>query len=668
MNVTQEIKSRLDIVDIVSETVTLRKSGRNYAGFCPFHANSRTPAFFVFPETQTWRCFGACAEGGDVFSFMMKRQGWEFKETLEHLAQRAGVQLQEFTPEEKKRRSHADKLTDLLGAAADYFHQLFLHAPQAEGARRYVYGEPEAASGRALTDATIAAFKLGYALDSWDACRTHFNAQGYTDQELLEVGLLTENEEKGSRYDRFRNRLMIPIRDADGRTVGFGARTLDKDGLPKYLNSPQTLVFDKSHLLFGLDMGKRDIREARQAVIVEGYMDVIQAWQAGFRNVVAQMGTALTEAQLQQLKRYTKRFVLALDADAAGAKATLRSLQVARQTLDRDVEVKFDAFGLVQHEGRLQADIRIVTLPAGEDPDSIIRADPARWPQLVAQAQPVVAYVIGVATQDLDMRDAKAKTAVAQQIIPLIKDIADPIERDHYWQELARALRVDERALRQTRLPDTARPAAPPPAAKSTPKPGNGGTAVLHPSGKQIQGNDLRQAHFLSQCLRQPYLVQQVNDRLAQCGQTAVTEKDFLNPEDRAIMQLLPQWLQTSGIVNHSAVVTIDELWDILDAAPAAPLTTRAQHLLSLSQTPDVEMERLADQLMLSVLDWRLEKTRELVNEVEQYYKEAQIENDAEAVEIYQQLKRELPLVVWQLNKARNAMTAANRRRVADKV
>lgn len=657
MNVTQEIKSRLDIVDIVSETVTLRKSGRNYAGFCPFHANSRTPAFFVFPETQTWRCFGACAEGGDVFSFMMKRQGWEFKETLEHLAQRAGVELQEFTPEEKKRRSHADKLTDLLGAAADYFHQLFLHAPQAEQVRHYV-------QGRALTEATISAFKLGYALDSWDACRTHFNAQGYTDQELIEVGLLTENEEKGSRYDRFRSRLMIPIRDGDGRTVGFGARTLDKDGLPKYLNSPQTLVFDKSHLLFGLDMGKRDIREARQAVIVEGYMDVIQAWQAGFRNVVAQMGTALTEAQLQQLKRYTKRFVLALDADAAGAKATLRSLQVARQTLDRDVEVRFDAYGLVQQEGRLQADIRIVTLPAGEDPDSIIRADPARWPQLVAQAQPVVAYVIGVATQDLDMRDAKAKTAVAQQVIPLIKDIADPIERDHYWQELARALRVDERALRQTRLPETPRATQPTPTAKQ----GNGGTAVPRLTNGQTQGGGMRQTHYLSQCLHYPHLIQQVNERLVQCGQTAVTEKDFLHPEDRAIMQLLPQWVQSGGAAHHQAVVTIDELWDILDDSPTAPLTHRAQHLLSLPATPDVEMARLADQLMLSVLDWRLEKTRELVNEVEQYYKEAQIENDAEAVAIYQQLKRELPVVVWQLNKARNAMTAANRRRVADKV
>jgi DNA primase len=650
MNVTQEIKSRLDIVDVVSETVNLRKSGRNYAGFCPFHANSRTPAFFVFPDTQTWRCFGACAEGGDVFSFVMKRQGLEFKETLELLAQRAGVELQEFTPEEKKRRTHEDKLTDLLTAAAEYFHQLFLHAPQAELARRYVHG-------RALSETTISAFKLGFALDSWDACRTHFNAQGYSDQELLEVGLLTENEEKGRKYDRFRGRLLIPIRDIDGRTVGFGARTLEKDGLPKYLNSPQTPVFDKSHLLFGLDMGKRDIREARQAVIVEGYMDVIQAWQAGFRNVVAQMGTALTESQLNQLKRYTKRFVLALDADAAGAKATLRSLQVARETLDRDLEIRFDARGLVHQEGRLQADIRIVTLPAGEDPDSIIRKEPARWPQLVAQAKPVVAYVIDMATQDLDMADAKGKTAVAQQVIPLIKDIADPIERDHYWQELARALQVDERALRQVRLPEKA-PSNQPPPPKQGKKQVNGWTAVPR---KTISGG-LKQADYLSQCLQRPQLIRLVNERLVDRGQTAVAESDFLQAEDRALMRHLYHWS------SLKPVATMEDLWDILDDSQATPLTDRAHFLLSLPQTPDAEIERLADTLVLSVLDWRLEKVRQLLNEVKQFFKESQAENDQEAVQIYQQQLRELPLTVLQINKARDAMSAANRRRVADKV
>ena len=340
MSVTDEIKNRLDIVDVVSETVQLRKSGRNYTGFCPFHHNTRTPAFVVFPDSQSWRCFGACAEGGDLFSYVMKRDGWDFKEALHQLAQRAGVQLEEMTPVKKEQRDEEERLTGLLESAADYFHQLLLHAPQAKFARQYV-------ADRALEEETVATFRIGYALDSWDACRNHFNAQGYDDQMLLKAGLLTENEEKNSRYDRFRNRLMFPIRDHTGRVVGFGARTLDKDGIPKYLNSPQTALFDKSNLLYGLDLARRHIREARQAVIVEGYMDAIQGWQAGFRNIVAQMGTALTETQLRLLKRYTKRFVIALDADAAGVQATMRSLEVAREALDRDVEVRFDARGQI---------------------------------------------------------------------------------------------------------------------------------------------------------------------------------------------------------------------------------------------------------------------------------------------------------------------------------
>jgi DNA primase len=377
MSVTEEIKSRLDIVDIISESVSLRRSGRNYAGFCPFHQNTRTPAFYVFPETQTWRCFGACAEGGDLFSFVMKKEGWEFKEALRVLADRAGVRLETQRQVDPQQKAQEEKLADLISAAADYFHQLFMHAPQAEAARDYI-------AHRGLNAETIDQFKIGFALNSWDACRTHFNAQGYDDTALLEAGLLTENPDNDRRYDRFRHRLMIPIMNDRGEVVGFGARTLEKDGIPKYLNSPQTALFDKSHLLFGLHLAKRDIREARQAVIVEGYMDVMQAWQAGYRNVIAQMGTALTEAQLRRLKKLTKRFVIALDADAAGAQATLRSLQVARETLDRDVEIKFDARGLVQHEGRLEADIRIATMPPGKDPDNVIQEDPTQWAALIA--------------------------------------------------------------------------------------------------------------------------------------------------------------------------------------------------------------------------------------------------------------------------------------------
>ncbi|MDX1686434.1 MAG: DNA primase, partial [Candidatus Promineifilaceae bacterium] len=449
MSVTDEIKSRLDIVDVISETVQLRRSGKSYTGFCPFHHNTRTPAFAVFPDTQTWRCFGACAEGGDVFSFVMKKEGWDFKEALRQLAQRAGVQLEELSPAAKAQRAEEKRLTELLGSAADYFHQLLLYAPQAEHARKYV-------QQRALEEETLETFKIGYALNSWDACRTHFNAQGYDDDDLLSAGLLSENVEKGTRYDRFRNRLMIPIRDVRGRVVGFGARTLEEDGIPKYLNSPQTDLFDKSRLLFGLDMAKRHVREARQAVIVEGYMDVMQGWQAGFRNMVAQMGTALTGAQLRTLKRYTKQFVIALDADSAGMKATMRSLEVARETLDREVEARFDARGLVRHEGRLKADIRIVTLPEGNDPDNIIRREPAEWPKLLATARPVVAYVIDVLTAEMEPGDPKAKADVVRRVMPLIGDVADPVERDHYRQMLARTLRVDERALQQVALANAA--------------------------------------------------------------------------------------------------------------------------------------------------------------------------------------------------------------------
>lgn len=654
MTVTEEIKSRLDIVDIISESVSLRRSGRNYAGFCPFHQNTRTPAFFVFPETQTWRCFGACAEGGDLFSFVMKKEGWEFKEALRNMAQRAGVTLEEEQPVDKEKRAAHNKQAGLLQAAADYFHQLFLYAPQAEEARQYV-------AQRGLSEETIEQFALGFALDSWDACRSHFNMQGYSDQELLAAGLLTENPDKGTKYDRFRNRLMIPIRDVDGRIVGFGARTLEKDGLPKYLNSPQTDLFDKSHLLFGLDTAKRAIREARQAVIVEGYMDVMQAWQAGFRNVVAQMGTALTEQQLRLLKRYTKQFVLALDADAAGAKATLRSLQVARETLDREVEVKFDARGLVQHEGRLQADIRVMTLPEGKDPDNIIQETPDDWPKLVARAKPVVAYVIAVATKGLDLNDAKAKTAVAQQVLPLIKDIQDPIERDHYWQQLARALRIDERALRQIRLPVKPHQAAkmtqtatqaPQPKAHvgwaTVPKKGQTGLSPI--------ATDMRQTDFLHHCIRFPQLIMRVNQTLTECGQLRVTDEDFLVAEDRAIMR------QMYHLIDLSPVVTIDELWDSLEQT----LQNRLKFLLTLPQSSETELERIADTLVLSVLDWRLAKIRQLLSEVNHLLLEAQAENDIEALAIYQQQLRELPLAVLQLNKARDSMSATSRRRAED--
>jgi DNA primase len=652
MSVTQEIKSRLDIVDIISEQVNLRRSGRNYAGFCPFHTNTRTPAFYVFPETQTWHCFGECSDGGDIFSYVMKKEGWDFKEALQALAKRAGVELEEPDPEKRRRRKSEEKLVELLTTAADYFHQLLLYAPQAEAARRYV-------SERQLSEETVSTFRLGFALNSWEACRTHFNDQGYDDEELLKVGLLSENPEKGTRYDRFRNRLMIPIRDVDGRVVGFGARTLEKDGIPKYLNSPQTQLFDKGHLLFGLDTAKRAIRDAREVVIVEGYMDVMQGWQAGYRNMVAQMGTALTGDQLRLLKRYTKRFVLALDADAAGARATMRSLQVARDTLDREYETRFDARGLVQHEGRLQADIHIVTLPEGNDPDKILRTDPERWPKLLERSKPVVSYVIGVATEDLDLNDAKGKSAVAKQVLPLINDVADPVEREHYRQQLARALRTDERTLRLVRLDAEAprqvplQPPPPPPGDDGIAYEGNGSAQGAKKTSQPAPSN-MRAANLLRQCLEFPRLIIQVNQRLMRQDQPEVNKADLLVPEDQLIMALIYER------VDQVPVVTIEELCDSLDHV----LLERMEILLTLPPSPEEELTRLPDRLAMSVLDWRLDQAKVEVGQLQQLVREATAQN-VESDTRNQLLRRmsELRLKIKWINRAKDAISASGQRR-----
>lgn len=439
MTAVDEIKSRLDIVDIVSETVKLRHSGKNYTGFCPFHPNTKTPAFVVFPDTQTWRCFGQCNEGGDIFNFVMKREGWDFPEALRHLADRAGVTLQEFTPEEQERVEENEHLREVLSMAVTFFQHQLRNTEAGKEALDYLHR-------RKLTDETIDAFALGYAPDSWDALIQYMASRDIPEEELFNAGLVIERD-TGGAYDRFRHRLVIPIRDNRGRMAGFGGRVLRPDDVPKYLNSPKTAIFDKSRLLYGLDMARREIRAKDQAVIVEGYLDVIGPYQAGFKNCVSPMGTALTEEQFRLIKRYSRRIILALDPDAAGEKATLRGLETARETLDREGDPVFDSRGLMQIEGRLRADIRVTTLPDGLDPDEIALDDPELWASLVEQAKPVIIHVMETLAARKDIDDPKAKEDIASQILPLIEDVRGSVEREAYRQRLARLLKVDERAL-----------------------------------------------------------------------------------------------------------------------------------------------------------------------------------------------------------------------------
>ena len=439
MTAVDDIKARMDIVDVVSETVKLRHSGKNYTGFCPFHTNTKTPAFVVFPDTQTWRCFGQCNEGGDIFSYVMKREGWDFQEALRRLAERAGVTLHEYTPEEKEKVEENERLREVLSMAVTFFQHQLRNTEAGKEALDYLYG-------RKLTDETIDAFTLGYAPDSWDALTNHLTSRSVTEQELRDAGLVSERD-SGGVYDRFRHRLVIPIRDHRGRMAGFGGRVLRPDDVPKYLNSPKTAVFDKGRMLYGLDMARREIRSQDHVVIVEGYLDVIGPYQAGFQNCVSPMGTALTEDQFRLIKRYSRKIILALDPDAAGQKATLRGLQTARQTLEREGDPIFDSRGLMQVESRLKADIRVTTLPNGLDPDEIALDEPDRWSQLVKEAKPVVIHVMETLAANSDVDDPKVKEEIANQVLPLIEDIKGSVEREAYRQRLARILQVDERAL-----------------------------------------------------------------------------------------------------------------------------------------------------------------------------------------------------------------------------
>jgi DNA primase len=431
MSVADEIKSRLDIVDYIQRTVPLKRAGRTWKAPCPFHGE-RTPSFVVDPERQSWRCFGACAVGGDVISFAMRQNGWSFSDALQELGKLTGVEVRQRTPEQREKDDRLDTLRGLMQAAADAYHGLLLNPDDAEAVAVLRYAKEK----RGLSEETIRNFGIGYAPQGWSHMLDHLKELGYDEAMIIETGMAVRND-AGRVYDRFRNRLMIPIRDERGRVTGFGARALNPEDNPKYLNSPQTPLFDKSRTLFGLDAARRAITDSETAVIVEGYMDAIQAHQAGFTNVVAQMGTAMTEPQLKLIApRWAKKIVLALDSDAAGQSATMRSLEVARQTLQAD------------YSGRLSVDIRVLHIPDAKDPDDLIRETPEQWAALVDNAQPVADFVIEAETATLPPHaSVQEREAVARRVLPMLVASENNLYKKDNVQKLALRLRIAERDL-----------------------------------------------------------------------------------------------------------------------------------------------------------------------------------------------------------------------------
>ncbi len=426
MSDTQRIKDNIDIVGFISEYVQLKPAGVNKKGLCPFH-KEKSPSFMVSAERQRWHCFG-CSKGGDIFEFVQEIEGMDFIEALKFLADRAGIELTQKQSDYKS--NERNRIKEINQVAAVFFHNVLMKMDASKAAREYL-------SERGLTQETIQSWQIGFIPDQWDLLTKYLLKKGYSIDDLVASGLTIKREGADSKsgkgfYDRFRGRIMFPICDVHDVVVGFTGRVLvetEKSG-GKYVNTPQTLVYDKSRVIFGLNKAKKSIRQKNIAVITEGQTDVIASHQAGMTNVCASSGTALTEHQITLLKRYSNNLYAAFDGDAAGIKAAKRGIDLAL------------AAGM---------HVRVIQIPegAGKDPDECIRKNKHAWFEAVDSAQDIMQWYLDTAFKHKDINDPRQKQAIANEILQEIARIPHAVEQDHWLQELAGRLHVDVAVLRQ---------------------------------------------------------------------------------------------------------------------------------------------------------------------------------------------------------------------------
>lgn len=403
----EEIKSRLDIVQVLSDYIKLQKAGSNLRALCPFHSE-KTPSFMVSPSRQIWHCFGGCNEGGDIFKFVMKIEGLEFGDALRRLADRAGVQLKREDPQIRTERG---KSADICRHAVEYFQN---NLKQNVQAREYFLK-------RGIKEETISEFRLGYSPESWDGLLKYLSAKNFHPQDAEKAGLVVKNE-NGKIFDRFRGRLMFPIANSSGEIIAFGGRIFDAEGdAAKYINSPQSLIYDKSRTLYGFDKAKTEIRKNNFALVVEGYMDLIMSHQAGVKNAVAVSGTALTREHLRILKRLCDNLYFSFDTDGAGQEATKKAIDMA---LEEDFNIK------------------IVSAPSGKDPADFILAFPADWPGQMQKAKSFMEFYFDNALSQNDTETAEGKKNISKILLLQIKKLKNRVEQSHWISLVAQKLKV----------------------------------------------------------------------------------------------------------------------------------------------------------------------------------------------------------------------------------
>lgn len=426
MTSAEEVKSRLDIIDLIQDYLPLKKRGASYLALCPFH-QEKSPSFHVSRDRQFYKCFG-CGEGGDIFDFVGKMEGLDFPETLRLLAEKAGVKIDY---QSQVGGSGRGRILDLLDLSARFYHEVLLRSGAAEEAREYL-------KKRGLKSTTVDMFNLGFAPQSWDSLLKFLTSKKYTATEIFQSGLSIRRERESGYYDRFRGRIMFPIRDVHSHVIGFTARLLpsqesDPKAGGKYVNTPQTDFYNKSRVLFGLDMAKREIKNKDLVILVEGNMDVISCHEAGEKNVVASSGTAITEEQITLLRRFTDNIALSFDVDKAGELAAEKGI------------------GLLLSSGM---NVRVIQIPegAGKDPDEVIRKNPELWKKTIFSTKPVMQYLFAAAEKKFGRAGGRERKDFANFLIPYIAKINDAIERDFSLLELAGVLGTSVEVLREQYL------------------------------------------------------------------------------------------------------------------------------------------------------------------------------------------------------------------------
>ncbi|MEI6378296.1 MAG: DNA primase [Candidatus Falkowbacteria bacterium] len=438
----EEIKAHLDIVEVLREYIQLKPAGANFQALCPFH-NEKSPSFLVSAEKQIWHCFG-CGKGGDVIKFVMEKESLTFPEALRLLAPKAGIELQQYS---RKESSFKTRILDCLEEAANFYHRMLEDGPNSSIARDYL-------EKRGLSDEVIEDWKIGFSPDSWDDLINHLKSKGYSEREIEGAGLVSRGQGGSRFYNRFRRRVMFPICDAGGQVVAFTARLLPggDDKMGKYINSPATIVYDKSKMLFGLDKAKTAIHAAGEAVIVEGQMDCITAHQFGFKNVVASSGTALGPEQFALLNRYTENVVLALDADQAGQAAAERAGEMMAADSQQLVE-SADRWGRLKmfiDPSRSQGkNIKIVEVPLGKDPDDAIRQNIDAWRQALLEAKSLAGFLFDRSIKGLDLGKVEGKKQAVARFLPVLDRLESPVEKDYWLKKLALAVNVETTFLNE---------------------------------------------------------------------------------------------------------------------------------------------------------------------------------------------------------------------------